>query len=118
MDVVDTGQLTLENVPGGKSEEAIVAYLVKLYKSISRDKLVGLVKRTPVVLSRNVPATTARKIIDQLEKLGATAVYVPNGSEKTRTTEKKTSGADLGMPRSAPDVFFSVVLVFSEPLGT
>ena len=98
MDVVDTGQLTLENVPGGKSEEAIVAYLVKLYKSISRDKLVGLVKRTPVVLSRNVPATTARKIIDQLEKLGATAVYVPNGSEKTRTTEKKTSGADLGMP--------------------
>jgi len=98
MDVVDTGQLTLENVPGGKSEEAIVAYLAKLFKSISRDKLVGLVKRAPVVLSRNVPATTARKIIAELEKLGATAVYVPNGSEKARTTEEKTSAADLGMP--------------------
>jgi len=98
VDVVDTGQLTLENVPGGKSEEAIVDYLAKLFKRVSRDKLVGLVTRAPVVLSRNVPVTTARKIIAELEKLGATAVYVPNGSEKTRTTEKKTSGADLGMP--------------------
>ena len=98
MDVVDRGHLTLKNVPGGRSEEAIVAYLAKLYRSISREKLVGLVKRAPVVLSRNVPASTAGKIIAELEKLGATAVYVPNGSEKTGTTEEKTSEADLGMP--------------------
>ena len=98
MDVVDRGHLTLKNVPGGRSEEAIVAYLAKLYRSISREKLVGLVKRAPVVLSRNVPASTAGKIIAELGKLGATAVYVPNGSEKTGTTGEKTSGADLGMP--------------------
>ncbi len=98
MDVVDTGQLTLENVPGGKSEEAVASYLAKLFKSVSRDKLVGLIRRAPVVLSRNVPAATARKIIAELQRLGATAVYVPNGSEQTRTTEEKTSGADLGMP--------------------
>jgi len=95
---VDTGQLTLENVPGGKSEEAVASYLAKLFKSVSRDKLVGLVRRAPVVLSRNVPAATARKIIAELERLGATAVYVPNGSEHTTKTEEKTSGADLGMP--------------------
>jgi len=95
---VDTGQLTLENVPGGKREEAVASYLAKLFKSVSRDKLVGLVRRAPVVLSRNVSAATARKIIAELERLGATAVYVPNGSEQTRTREEKTSGADLGMP--------------------
>ncbi|MGW8208645.1 MAG: M48 family metallopeptidase, partial [Syntrophobacteria bacterium] len=95
---MDTGQLTLENVPGGKSEEAVASYLAKLFKSVSRDKLVGLVRRAPVVLSRNVPAATARKIIAELERLGATAVYVPNGSEHTTKTEEKTSGADLGMP--------------------
>jgi Zn-dependent protease with chaperone function len=98
MDVMDTGKLTLETVPGGKSEEAIVAYLAKLYKSISRDRLVGLVKRAPVVLSRDVPATTAKKIIAELARLGATAVYVPNGLEKIRPTKQEKSGADLGMP--------------------
>ena len=98
MDAVDRGQLTLENVPGGKGEDAIVTYLVKLYESISRDKLVALIKRAPVVLSRNVPAATAGKIIAELEKLGATAVYVPNGSDRTRTAGEKSAGADLGVP--------------------
>ena len=98
MDAVDRGQLTLENVPGGKSEDAIVSYLAKLYESISRDKLVALIKRAPVVLSRNLPAATAGKIIAELEKLGATAVYVPNGPGKTGTTGEKSSGADLGVP--------------------
>jgi Zn-dependent protease with chaperone function len=98
MDVVDTGQLTLENVPGGKSQDAIVAYLGKFYKTISRVELVALVKRAPVVLSRNVPATTARKIVAELERLGATAVYIPNSSGKTVTAAEKSSAADLGMP--------------------
>ena len=83
MDAVDTGQLTIEAVPGGKSEEAIVAYLAKLCKSISQDKLVGLVRKAPVVLGGNIPAATAKKIVAELEKLVATAVYVPNGEEKT-----------------------------------
>jgi len=98
MDAADTGQLTIEAVPVGKGEEAVVAYLAKLCKSISPDKLVGLVRRAPVVLSRNIPAATAKKIVTELEKLGATAVYVPNGSEKTRATKQQQTPADLGMP--------------------
>ena len=98
MDIVDTGQLTLETVPDGKSEEAIVAYLARFFKSVSREKLVGFVKRAPVVLSRNIPATTAKRIITELESLGATAAYVPNGLEKIRPREQEKSGADLGMP--------------------
>ena len=98
MDIVDTGKLTLETVADGKSQEAIVAYLAKFFKSVSREKLVGLIKKTPVVLSRNVPATTAKRIIAELEGLGATAVYVPKGSQETRPREQETSGADLGMP--------------------
>jgi Zn-dependent protease with chaperone function len=98
MDLVNTGQLTLETVPDEKSEEAIVAYLARFFKSVSREKLVGFVKRAPVVLSRNIPATTAKRIITELERLGATAVYVPSGLEKIRPREQEKSGADLGMP--------------------
>ena len=98
MDVADTGQLTLESVPDKKSEEAIVAYLAKFFKSVSREKLVGFVKRAPVVLSRNLPAATAKKIVAELEKLGATAVYVPTGLQETKPREQEKSGADLGMP--------------------
>ena len=98
MDGKDTGQLTLETVPDGKSKEDIVAYLAKFFKSVSREKLVGLVKRAPVVLSRNVPAATAKRIITELERLGATAVYVPNGLQETRPREQEKSGADHGMP--------------------
>jgi len=98
MNLGETGQLTLESMPGGTNEEAIVAYLVKLYTSISRDNLIGLGKRVPVVLSRNVPAKTARKIIAELERLGATAVYIPNRPEKPKTTKQEKSAADLGMP--------------------
>ena len=86
MDIVDTGQLTLEAVPDGKSEEAIVAYLANFFKSVSREKLVGLVKKTPVVLSRNVPAATAKKIITELERLGATAVYIYHNSTVQSTS--------------------------------
>ena len=98
MDVVDRGQLTLENVPHGINQEAIVDYLAQLFKSVSRDKLVGLVAKTPVVLSRSIPAPTARKIIAELERFGATAVFVPNDLEEDRTKNEKSSAADLGVP--------------------
>ena len=98
MDIVDAGQLTLETVPEGKSEEAIVSYLARFFKSVSREKLAGFVKKAPIVLSRNVPAATARRIITELERLGATAVYVPKGLQEARPREQEKSGADLGMP--------------------
>ena len=102
MDGVDTGQLTLETVPAGKNQEAVVAYLARLFKNASRDKLSAFVKRAPVVLSKNVPAKTAAKIIAELENLGATAVYVSKDLEKTKTTQDERSlngpGPDLGMP--------------------
>ncbi|MCG6916412.1 MAG: M48 family metallopeptidase [Deltaproteobacteria bacterium] len=98
MDIVDTGQLTLEALPDGKSEEAIVAYLAKFFKSVSRERLVGLVKKTPVVLSTNVSAATAKRIIAELERLGATALYIPKGLQEIRPREEEKSAADLGMP--------------------
>ena len=86
----DRGQLTLETVLPGKSEEAVVAYLAKLFKDASRVKLAASIKRMPLVLSRNVAATTADKIIVELEKLGARAVFAPNGSAVARSSKAKT----------------------------
>jgi Zn-dependent protease with chaperone function len=99
MGEVETGQLTLETVPGS-SEEAIVDYLATIFKNVSREKLKVFVRKTPAVLSKNVTATTANKIIVELERLGATAVYSSNGSAKTPRAHQQTStkAAALGVP--------------------
>ena len=59
----ERGQLTLENVPVGKGEEAVIDYLGRIFKNASRDKLAASVKRLPLVLSRNVPVKIAINII-------------------------------------------------------
>ena len=98
----ERGQLTLKNVPVGKGEEAIIDYLGKLFKNVSRDKLAASIKKLPLVLSRNVPAKTATNIIAQLEKLGATVVYAPNGSPGSTAQQAKSvpkfTAADLKGP--------------------
>jgi Zn-dependent protease with chaperone function len=99
MGEVETGQLILETVPGS-NEQAIVDYLATIFKNVSRDKLTVFVRKTPAVLSRNVTATTANKIIIELERLGAAAVYSANGSAKTPRANQQTShkAAALGVP--------------------
>jgi Zn-dependent protease with chaperone function len=91
MNSAENGRLTLKTVPGGKDREAVIAYLAKLFKNVSRDNLAAFIKKTPAVLSRNVPDKAAQKIIAQLQKLGATAVYLPNGSPDLETIQGKIS---------------------------
>ena len=102
MNEEERGQLTLENIPVGKGEEAIIDYLGRLFKNVSRDKLAASVKKLPLVLSRNVPAKTAISIIAQLQKLGARVVYSPNGLPRGMAqggkAAPKSSQPDLSGP--------------------
>ncbi|HOC39273.1 MAG TPA: hypothetical protein PKJ77_08345 [Thermodesulfobacteriota bacterium] len=80
MDEQKKGRLTLKAVPEGKAEEKVVAYLAQLFRKTSPERLAILVKRTPLLLSRNVSARTAKRIIDRLQALGALAVFSPHPS--------------------------------------
>jgi hypothetical protein len=73
----DTGTLILKVVPSGKIEEEVGAFLAKVFKNVSREKVIQLVSKAPVVVSKNVPAKAGSMIVSGLEKLGATAAFVP-----------------------------------------
>jgi putative nucleotidyltransferase with HDIG domain len=72
----ETGTLILKVVPSGKIEEEAGAFLAKVFKNVSREKVIQLVSKAPVVLSKNVPAKAGSMIVSGLEKLGATAAFV------------------------------------------
>jgi putative nucleotidyltransferase with HDIG domain len=73
----DTGTLILKVVPSGKIQEEVGAFLAKVFKNVSREKVMQLVSKAPVVVSKNVPAKAGGMIVSGLEKLGATAAFVP-----------------------------------------
>ncbi len=73
----DTGTLILKVVPSGKIEEEVGAFLAKVFKNVSREKVMQLVSKAPVVVSKNVPAKAGSMIVSGLQKLGATAAFVP-----------------------------------------
>ncbi len=71
------GTLVLKAVPNGKVEEEVGAFLTKVFKNVSREKVISLVKKAPVVLSKNMSAKAAEMVASNLEKLGATVDFVP-----------------------------------------
>jgi putative nucleotidyltransferase with HDIG domain len=73
----DTGTLILKVVPSGKIQEEVGVFLAKVFKNVSREKVMKLVSKAPVVVSKNVPAKAGSMIVSGLEKLGATAAFVP-----------------------------------------
>jgi len=80
------GTLVLRSVPAGKVEERIGAFLSKVFKNVPNEKVVALVKKAPVVLSKNIPESAGRTIAANLEKLGAAVEFLPK-AEKTQTSE-------------------------------
>jgi len=48
----DTGTLVLKVVPSGKIQEEVGAFLANVFKNVSREKVMKLVSKAPVVVSR------------------------------------------------------------------
>jgi putative nucleotidyltransferase with HDIG domain len=95
----DKGTLVLKTVPSGKVEQEVGAFLAKIFKNVSQEKMTSLVKKAPVVLSNNIPAKPAGIIASNLEKLGATVDFVPKGSVTERSIETDTG---TPIPESVP----------------
>jgi hypothetical protein len=72
------GKLVLQEVPSGEVEKKVVMLLSKFAKSVSAETLTAKVRNTPYALSNDIPAEKALIILEALQKLGATAVFVPH----------------------------------------
>jgi hypothetical protein len=85
------GSIILKVLSPSADEGQISAYLEKRTKSIPPEKIPALLKNLPVVLSRNVVATTANRVIGQLEQLGAEAFFIPLQSSQTASKAQVSS---------------------------
>ena len=82
------GKLVLQEVPTGKVEHRIVTLLSKFAKSISSEELTAKVRNTPYALSNDIPAEKAMLLLEALQKLGATAAFVPHAPSQIPADEK------------------------------
>lgn len=72
------GKLVLKEVPTGEVEKKVVMLLSKFAKNASPEKLTAKVRNTPYALSNDIPAEKALILLEALQKLGATAAFVPH----------------------------------------
>jgi hypothetical protein len=72
------GKLVLQEVPSGEVEKKVVMMLSQFAKSATPEQLTAKVRNTPYFLSNNIPAEKALIILEALQKLGATAAFVPH----------------------------------------
>lgn len=72
------GKLVLQEVPSGDVEKKVIMLLSKFAKSVSLETLTAKVRNTPYALSNDIPAEKALIILEALQKLGATAAFVPH----------------------------------------
>jgi len=82
------GILLLEAVPTGDTEKKVVVFLSKFAKNTTPERIAAKVKQTPYVLSKNISAEMALKIVKALLQLGASAVFVPHVSTDITTKSK------------------------------
>ena len=71
------GKLVLQEAPSGEVEKKVVMLLSKFAKNTSHEKLTANVRNTPYTLSKDIPAEKALLLLEALQKLGATAAFVP-----------------------------------------
>jgi hypothetical protein len=79
------GSLILKTIPNKEVEERVVSYLSRLMKNVSPEVLSAKVKKTPLLLSKNVTAEHGRKIVATLAEIGALAVFVPHMARDPET---------------------------------
>jgi hypothetical protein len=72
------GKLVLQEAPSGEVEKKVVMLLSQFAKSATREQLTEKVRNTPYFLSNDIPAEKALIILEALQKLGATAAFVPH----------------------------------------
>lgn len=90
----EVGTLVLKAVPSDEVEEEVKAFLGKVFRNVSHEKVANLIRKAPVVLSKNVSAKTGAKIVANLERLGATVDFLPR-TEAPETAQKSPEAQEV-----------------------
>lgn len=100
------GKLILRSVPNPRVEEKVAEFLSRIMKKLPEERIRARIRKPPVVLAKKISEKKAALIIIRMEKLGASAVFVP-----LRPAElKKTAG-----PQKAPRVVETPVQIVPPP---
>ncbi len=94
----DRGTLILDAVPNSEVEQKIGVFLARHLKNIPSEKVAVMVKNTPVVLCKNISEKMGKFVVANLEKLGASATYVP---EESVVTEKSSETNHMRPPQES-----------------
>ena len=103
-----TGMIILNAIPDAGIEQKVGEFLSCHAKNIPVDKLKKMIKKTPLVLSKNVSEKIGKTLVSKLEMLGASATYVPksNLSKQTtpeqQTTNEHASGLSMAQENPHP----------------
>jgi putative nucleotidyltransferase with HDIG domain len=85
-----TGTLVLEMVPSPDAEQKVLQFLTQYAKKLPASKIKALIKKTPLILGKNIPMERAQSIISGLEEIGATASYLPAAVGVEETADVKS----------------------------
>jgi putative nucleotidyltransferase with HDIG domain len=96
------GMIVLDAIPDTGVERKVGEFLSCYAKNIPAEKLKGILKKTPLILSKNSSEKIGKFIVSKLEMLGASATYVPEADlSKNLTPEPRTVSDE------APDLSIS-----------
>jgi putative nucleotidyltransferase with HDIG domain len=100
------GMIILNAIPDAGVEQKVGDFLSCHAKNIPVDKLKDMIKKTPLVLSKNATEKIGKTFVSKLEMLGASATYVPKSKlSKQNTPEQQTTNehtSDLSMVQENP----------------
>lgn len=86
------GMIILNAIPNASVEKKVGEFLSCHAKKIPADKLKDMIKKTPIVLSKNASKEIGKTFVSKLEMLGASATYVskPNASKHVTSIQQTT----------------------------
>ena len=100
------GMIILNAIPDAGVEQKVGEFLSCHAKNIPVDKLKDMIKKTPIVLTKNANEKIGKTFVSKLEMLGASATYVskPNLAKQVTTPQQTTikHASDLNMAQENP----------------
>ena len=104
------GIIILKAIPDAGVEKKVGEFLSGRAKNIPADKLKDMIKKTPLVLSKNVTEKIGKSVVSKLEMLGASATYVPSMTplKQSHSGQQKTFDnlSDISLTQEEPHAEF------------
>lgn len=72
-----SGSIILKSIHSSAAKADVAAYLRQYAKNIPNDRIPELLNTLPVILARNVPATTGRLVAAEMRRLNADVSFIP-----------------------------------------